>query len=362
MSKSYNLTEEQLDFISFMKIKVSPYAELKERLDSCLSGIADEGKKKSGVSGITLYHSPHTMIKFLSLFSRDEHFKWYTHKWDQDGQSFESWSDHQKQKKQDLSTMLYNTECPVNERTYYQVWNFINFRPNPEKIIPWRDNKGQANIIGWHSIVDLHKQDPEMPIESLLLSDGHQFKDYIRMFKASIEFRTDLEMEDRFNLVVKKILKKNLNGAVSVSYSENFRKIGRDINIYCDVPAVVDGLSIISEWIVEHKVNGANVNVDIVPHEDSYDLVILHKDSYFPNIEKLSTPSGDLDKLRRKLFSVCDLTMSGDYMYNGQPDKPLIVHVLDNITTKKDNVFCPCRIEHIDRHVGGVKYTLKFYK
>lgn len=364
MSKLYNLSEEQLDFISFMKAGVASHAELKGRLESCLASIVDNVKEVSGksVSGITLYHSPHTMIKFLSMFSQDEHFKWYTHKWDQDGQLFESWRDRQKQKIQDLKTMLYNTEHPVNERTYYHVWNFINFSPNPEKKFTWRDNNGQVNRIGWNSIVELHKQDSETAIENLLLPDGHQFKDYIRRFKASIEFRTDLELEDRFNSVVRKTMNRCINGAMNVSYSENFRKIGRDINIYCDIPAVVESIGIICEWIVKHKVNGTNVKVDLVPMENGYKLVILHEHSYFCNIEKLSIPSGDLDKLRNRLFSVCDLTMSGDYMHNGEFEKSIMVYVLENTTTKDSSGFCPCRIEHIDRCVGGVEYTITFYK
>ena len=84
MSKIYNLTEKQLDFISFMKARVASHAELKERLDNCLAGISNGEKRKSAKpdSSITRYHSPQTMIKFLSLFSRDDRFKWYTHKWD----------------------------------------------------------------------------------------------------------------------------------------------------------------------------------------------------------------------------------------------------------------------------------------
>lgn len=364
MGNLYNLTEEQLDFISFLKVGVAEHAELKGRLDSCLSRLSNQGEKAKAKPGsdIILYHSPRKMIEFLSLFSRDEHFKWYTHKWDQDGQSYESWSDQQRLRIHDLSKMAYNSEHPVNERTYYQVWNFINLRPSPEKKILWRDNNGRPYKIGWHSIVDLHEQEPETSIENLLLPDGRQFKDYIRLFKASIEFRTDLEMEDRFDLVVKKTLKKNINGAVNVLYSENFRKIGRDINIYCDIPAVVESLGIISEWIVKHKVNGANVKVDLLPMDDGYELIILHEHSYFSNIEKLSTPSGDLDRLRNRLFSVCDLIISGEYIDNGEAKKPLMVYILENKTTKKDKVFCPCRIEHIDKHIGGVEYTLRFYK
>ena len=46
MSKFFNLTKEQLDFISFMKGGVASHAELKERLDSCLAGLYNDEKRK----------------------------------------------------------------------------------------------------------------------------------------------------------------------------------------------------------------------------------------------------------------------------------------------------------------------------
>lgn len=361
MNKTFNLTEQQLNFISFMKWECDSRRELRDRLNNSIDKLYVENDKNN--SNKIQYHSPKKMIEFLSLFSRHDHFKWYTHKWDQDGQTFESLLSNQKRYYVELSKMAFdNTEFPVNSRTYYQVWHFIDFNHDPTNSSTWRDNNGQLCNVGWHSIVGLHEQDPETPIENLLLTDGHQFKDYIRRFKASIEFRTDLDMEDRFNWVVKKTLNKYINGAVNIIYSENFRKIGRDLNIYCDVPAVVDAIGIICEWIVKYKVNGTNVKVSILAKEDSYELVILHENSYFSNINKLSNSSGDLDKLRNRLFSICDLTMSGDYIHNGESKSSIAVHVLENETTKEGKIFNQCRIESIDRHVGGVEYALRFYR
>ena len=65
-----------------------------------------------------------------------------------------------------------------------------------------KNNKLENIRCGWYSIVDLHQKNTDIPIENLKLPDGHQFKDYIRMFKATIEFRTDLEENDRFSELI----------------------------------------------------------------------------------------------------------------------------------------------------------------
>lgn len=69
MSKTFNLTEDQLDFISFMKSEVSSNESLIIRLESRLATLAKgtENSAKQGTS-ISLQHSPQTMIEFLALF------------------------------------------------------------------------------------------------------------------------------------------------------------------------------------------------------------------------------------------------------------------------------------------------------
>ena len=84
--------------------------------------------------------------------------------------------------------------------------------------------------------------------------------------------------------------------------------------------------------------------------------------SYFSNIEKLKNPSGDLEKLRNRLFSVCDFTLEGDYMKDGKNDGSLIVIALDENTQIIDKSLTPCKVNKSDVKEGCIKYKLKIYK
>lgn len=364
MQRSIHLTEDQLNFISSLKAASCFEPALKERCQNLLKGLFEDASITPAKSDSekAYYHSPRKMIEFLSLFSRDDYFKWFTHKWDQDGLTLESLITQQKKKMEMLSSMLYNTENPINLQTYNQVRNFINFTPDPTKKYHWRDNKGQAQNIGWYDIVSLSQNQPDNAIEYLMLPDGHQFRDYIRLFKTSIEFRTDLGLDGRFNLFIKNSIKQFINGALSITFSDNFSKIGKDINIYCDISGVREALGIICEWIVKFKVNGANVKIDLLSNEEFYELNIFHEGSYFSNLKKLINPSGDLARLRNRLFSVCDLTMSGDFLTDGERKQCASVFLLENTTKRIGKEFEPCRIKYDDKLKEGVEYTLKFYK
>ena len=365
MSKSYNLTEEQLDFISFMKIGVASRAELKERLDSCLADVANDEKKKSPVSDITLYHSPQTMIKFLSLFSRDDRFKWYTHKWDMSipfdiGEMIA----RQTMDKTVLCDMVYPkvSGSVVNERTYNQVLNFINFSNSGPNIYSWKNTKFENIRYGWHSIVDLSKDNPDIPVDNLILSDGHQFKDYIRMFKAVIEFRTDLNDDDRFSELVWNNISSGLPKDFDIEFDPKFDEIGYDLNVYCDVIGVLSALNIICTWMTKHKARSSKVKVDLISKNEFFILEVFHIGSYFGNIEKLRNPSGDFEELRKRLFSVCDFSLEGDYMKDGKNNGSLIVNALDENTQIRVNSLSPCSVNISDVKIGGVKYQLKIYK
>lgn len=371
MSKTYKVTEDQLNFIFFLKERVASHSGLKDRLDSCLSAIADEGNKKSIelVSGITHYHSPQTMIEFLALFSRDDRFKWYTHKWDISVPfDINEMIDRQAVDKSVLRNMAYpRISGPVvNERTYHQVWNFINFSnpfSNPNLTsYTWKNTKFENIRCGWNSIIALSNKNPEISTENLLLSDGHQFKDYIRMFKSVIEFRTDLNDDDRFSELVWKCITSGLPKDYDVIFEPKFDEIGYDLNVYCDVIGLLSALNTICNWIVKHKARSSEVKVDLISENEYYILEIFHVGSYFNKIEKLNNPSGDFDGLRKRLFSVCDFSLEGDYMKDGMKKGSLRVMALDKNTTKEGNLLSPCDINTSDNEIGGVKYKLKIYK
>lgn len=366
MSKVFNLTEDQLDFISFMKKEVSLLEGLKTRLESRLATLAKETEKSAKLgSSIRLKHSPQTMIKFLALFSRDDRFKWYTHKWDISTPfDIQEMISGQTKNKIILSDMAYPKESGhvVNEKTYNQVWNFINFSNPVSKTYVWKNAKFENIRYGWHSIVNLSRENPIIPVENLIVSDGHQFKDYIRMFKAVIEFRTDLSDENRFSELVWNSIMSSLPKDFDIEFDSKFDEIGYDLNVYCDVIGFLSALNTICNWIVKHKARSSEVKVDLISEDEYYILEIFHLGSYLSNIEKLKNPSGDLEELRERLFSVCDFSLEGDYMRDGKKNGSLLVKALDESTEKIDRILSCCDVQESDNEIGGVKYKLKIYK
>lgn len=369
MAKTYNLTKDQLDFISFMKEQIAFHPDLKDRFDSCLSNSAiDNGKQISDSNADkVMIHSPKRMIEFLSLFSRDDRFKWYTHKWDMSKPfDIDEMIRNQNADKATLNEMAYPKESGpiVNESTYNQVWNFINFNNSKDKTYVWKNTELGDIKYGWHSIIELCKDNPEIAVENLCLDNknGRQFKDYIRMFKATIEFRTDFEYNDRFCMLIRKSIKSTLPKDFEVTFSSNINKIGYDLNIYCDVIGVLYTLNTICKWITKHKTRSSNVNVDLISEDDYYILTITHEGSYFNNLEKLRNPSGDFENLRNRLFSVCDFSMEGVLIIDGEKKGSIIVNALDENTRMHNKKLTACGIENLSSGTGGVIYKLKLYK
>ncbi len=365
MKEMVTLPEEYLDFIAFMKAQALLRPELNKRLNACLAKLSSERKKNQTVSEPVLSHSPHRMIEFLSLFSRDDRFKWYTHKWDMAAQfNIDDRIERQKIDKSVLTNMVYPKESGpvVNEKTYNQVWNFINFSNTGTKPFSWKNTSFENIDYGWHSIVDLSRDNPKIQVENLNLANGRQFKDYVRMFKAVIEFRTDLREDDRFSELVYENITSGLPKDFAVTFSDDFNVIGYDFNIYCDVLGLLDALNTVCQWMTRHKSRSSAVDIDLKSEDEYYLLEIFHKESYFDNIEKLKKPSGDFDNLRRRLFSVCDFSMEGDFRKDGKKQNPIVVKALEGNTRMRNKILTDCTIAELDREVGGVKYKFKIYK
>lgn len=360
-------TKDRLGFLSAITSGVISHDELSDKLLRCLAKTLSEqnSSETTLTESIAYSHSPHKMIEFLRLFSLDDDFKWYTHKWDM-SIPFDIIQQKERQNitKSILSEMAYpKVSGPaININTYNQVWNFINFLNISEKVYTWTNTKFEYIRYGWHSIVDLSKRNPSTPVESLKLSDGHQFRDYIRMFKAAIEFRTDLNDDDRFSESIWKFITSSLPKDFEIVFNPAFDEVGYDINVYCDVVGLLSALNTICSWITKHKAISSKVIVDFISSVDSYTLEIFHIGSYFNNIEKLRQPTGDLANLRKRLFSVCDFTMEGDFNKDGQPCGAIIANVLDNTTILSDSRFNNCTISNLDTQIGGVKYKLRIYR
>lgn len=363
MSRIYKLTEDQLAFIADLKRKVASSPDLNSRFISQMNTIVVKDKQSEETP--VVYHSPHKMIEFLSLFSRDDRFKWYTHKWDMSAQfDIEEMKTQQLVDRSVLNEMVYPKESGpvVNERTYYQVLNFIKFKNDDDKDFSWKNTKQENIKLGWDSVIELSKKNPEIPVENLVLEDGHQFRDYIRMFKSAIEFRTDLQDEDRFSELIWNAIYSGLPKDFDITFSDRFDEAGHDLNVYCDVVGILRALNILCDWMIRHKSKSSTVSVDLLCNEDYYILEIFHIGSHFNNLEKLRHPSGDLEKLRQILFSVCDFSMEGDYFKDGKKNGSVIVTALDEKTQKQNNILTPCAVGLSETETGGVKYKLKIYK
>lgn len=317
-------------------------------------------KLESEESDSRLYlHSPKKMIEFLSLFSRDDRFKWFTHKWDmREPFNIDDYINELKKNKIILQHMTYEGGPAVNQKTYNQVWNFINFENFK---FNWKNTNFDNIPYGWHSIVGLSRKNPEIPVENLLLDNGHQFKDYIRMFKSTIEFRTDLKDEDRFSELIWRNIKAGLPKDFKIEFSEEFDEIGYDVNVYCDVIAVIAAIRQICNWIIQFKSRSSEVSIDLKNEDKWYKLTIFHHDSYFTNVKKLEEPSGDLASIRNDLFSVCDFLISGDLKKEGRSFGAIQAIVLDSETYKQGKVMSPCKIDRFDEKIGGVKYEFKIF-
>lgn len=320
--------------------------------------IKEENSKKTEEK--IFIHSPQRMIEFLSLFSRDDRFKWFTHKWDmREPFKIDEFIGELNKNKVILQHMAYVAGPVVNQKTYNQVWNFINF-DNFE--FTWKNTNFDNITYGWHSIVELSRKNPEKPVENLVLGNGHQFKDYIRQFKSTIEFRTDLKDEDRFSELIWRNIKAGLPKDLKIEFSEAFDNIGYDLNVYCDVIAVIAAIRQICNWIVQFKSRSSEVGIDLKDEENGYRLTIFHHNSYFTNLKKLEKPSGDLASLREGLFSVCDFAMSGDLKKEGHPYGAIKATVLNSETYKQGKVMNRCKIDRFDEKIGGVKYEFKIFK
>lgn len=87
MSKTFNLTEDQMDFIRFIASKVEKSSELGKKMDKCMSmiGVSEvNNTSKETLENIRGKHNPGLTGEFLSLFGVPSGLKFLTHDFDPD--------------------------------------------------------------------------------------------------------------------------------------------------------------------------------------------------------------------------------------------------------------------------------------
>lgn len=355
--KSLNLVRFCLNYRGYTQ-------EQRKKLTELLARDCRNESMSNNRSEVPVYarvHSPKKMIELLSMFSKSDNFKWYTHKWDQSKPfDLNSLIKSQRDNKSKLDEMVFTNGCAANQNTYNHVWNFINFA-NSQSGYTWRNNIGEKISIGWHSILELCRTNLCDPYVARL-SDGHLFKDYVNMFKCSIEFRTDMGDMNRFSEFIINTIETQVNGALCVNIDSSVDDYGWDANFYCDVDALRRALVIVSDWMISHKVNGSDVYISIIDAADFYELKVLHNNSYFANIKKLENPSGDFAELRTLLFSVCDFEMQGRLKSDKGFNSVKVIALDSNVEEVNRSIITPCIVSKSDELVNGVQYIFRLYK
>lgn len=86
MEKKYYLTQEQVDFVAFMKAKTATSVSMRKRFDACMAKMNgnDWSKQdsKSDLMSIRKKHNPALTADFLSLFEAPDGLKFLTHDFD----------------------------------------------------------------------------------------------------------------------------------------------------------------------------------------------------------------------------------------------------------------------------------------
>jgi hypothetical protein len=315
-------------------------------------------------------HCPQKMIEFLSKFSRDDRFKWFTHKSDSPLDLCAK-RDAQVDNFKYLDRYCYGERASIRESLLRHVKNFINLR----KDYILRDQNSEEIKVKWFDMVEMsRKSENERLWPGELIKDGTRFETYINRFKRTIEFRTDCDRKDKFRYQIKNLFKANLTNEIEVVYTDSFEELSNNVNVYCFVNTLFKGLSQICKWIESYKALGNRVIVDLKQETDFYRFSILHEGSYFScSDNKLDGLGGDLKMVRVELFSICDFEMIGDFRMAGISGNNVkrVVCLDDETRLKEINgckegegiiTFTKCKIEDVEGQVGGVKYMLKLYR
>lgn len=318
-----------------------------------------ESKEKKKHSDETIrHHNPKGVIRFLRLFSVDETLKWFTHKWDNNAVSLETLSANLKVNKNKLSDYSFGPKNQgITAKLYYHVWNFIC--PDKSSNNAVYDQFGERFDTIWADLTEWCKKNPGIWPDCFITPSGKSFDTIITRFKRTIEFRTDCSTTDKFGSQVRELINRAIVGSVKVEFTSQYRELGRDLCLYCNVNDLFAGIKEICEWVSSYKSKGEKLVVDMEYHDTYYLLTLFHEGSYFSGShDKLCGLSGNFKSIREKLFSVCDFTMSSTL--NGESID--VIALADDMEMVGSNIVSPCKILPSSKSSIGVLYTLKLYK
>jgi hypothetical protein len=221
----------------------------------------------------------------------------------------------------------------------------------------------------WKDVENWCNENPEKhPFEAII--EDKPFSTYINQFKNTIEFRTD-NNQNNFKTRFRQFVKNKLGSDFQdeLLFSDSFSDIGSSLRTYIDVRLFFEAIAQILKWIEENKSKSNKVEINLSDFDNFYLLEIIHKDSYFscdPKDNKLKGLSGDLEKLRLKLFCVADWEIQATIKHGNVKDNYKITcldsnTMLQKVESQKEKL-TENSIEKIDLQINGIKHLIKLYK
>lgn len=378
-----NMAKNKFDFIAEMLEKKGLSPNQKERLykliaqeirqvetadSEILKRIEDielklNGNKKNPHSKQGL-HDPMNTVRFLTKFSHDDTFKYFTHK-----QEAEFNYDDLIQKAQSDFNKTLNIET-INVETWQKVNHFC-FPPKEGYSTQWKNFNGVTIKFGWAKVKEwcslnngTYPDIMELPTEPNEIRQPDSankdfvlmtFGDIIKQFKHTIELRQD----DRF-----KTFDQHLKSLVrlckmhidfDVEYKGNFN----EVTLYSDIHLLLSGIKIILEQIIEYRANSTKVRFELADEsEEVWKLKIIHVNSRFnrsKSDDKLLKGGGTLGEIRKKFFCICDwelFTILNDSN----------IYRIEMLNENVNDLKAPVQITESNEQIEGVTHIIKLYK
>ena len=244
-------------------------------------------------------HDPQASNEFLSSFSRNDEFKFFTHV----KEEFSLQDLMASAKKLNKTTYNLKHSNKLNSITRRKVLNFCSAGKTGYEF--WVDFQGKKCEDNWSSVtVWCNEHEGQYPSSAPIQKGQSQFSNIINRFKETIEIRQNFKKLLSQALMNSKITPPDF----TVEFAGNeFEKV----KLYIDVHLLFLAIKQFFEWIKEHKAQGNMIKISIENDKQGkfWELRICHVGSDLQmsaDHAKFIKPSGDLATVKKHLQHVAD--------------------------------------------------------
>ena len=234
----------------------------------------------------------------------------------------------------------------INSSTWNNVKNFILITDNDAC-----DSYNRKIEFRWKDLSDWCFENKFKHPFNVLMGD-YKFDKYIKIFKNTIEFRTD-NSDLLFSNRVEDFMYDEAVSSddIRIEFTDSFYNIGESLRVYIDVRQLFAALREIGKWVIGNKSKSSQLMISLEETADCYILEIFHKNSNM-NIdnEKMKGLSGDFHKVRNMLLNVADLIIEADVKQTSKR-----IFCLDEKTEYNKNVVVSDNKIEVSRHNSYVK-------